>query len=101
VDKHSDRHEFPKATLEGFRFHALYNPSVPRTSPHLHHRIGHAKPSDQTQVITNLVEDFASMRRTLLLLAKATISILLLYFSLRWVNVGTLADRLSRFQPAG
>jgi uncharacterized protein (TIRG00374 family) len=39
------------------------------------------------------------MRRTLLLLAKATISILLLYFSLRWVNVGGLADRLSRFQP--
>ena len=40
------------------------------------------------------------MRRTLLLLAKATISILLLYFSLRWVDVGTLGDRLSRFQPA-
>ena len=39
------------------------------------------------------------MRRTLLLLAKATISILLLYFSLRWVNVSALADRLSRFQP--
>jgi len=39
------------------------------------------------------------MRRTFLLLAKATISILLLYFSLRWVNVSALADRLSRFQP--
>lgn len=39
------------------------------------------------------------MRRTLLLLAKATISILLLYFSLRWVDVGALGDRLSRFQP--
>ena len=40
------------------------------------------------------------MRGMLLLLAKATISILLLYFSLRWVNVGALGDRLSRFQPA-
>jgi uncharacterized protein (TIRG00374 family) len=39
------------------------------------------------------------MRRTLLLLAKATISILLLYFSLRWVNVGAMADRLNWFQP--
>jgi glycosyltransferase 2 family protein len=39
------------------------------------------------------------MRRPLLLLAKATISILLLYFSLHWVNVGSLADRLARFQP--
>ena len=39
------------------------------------------------------------MRRTLLLLAKATTSILLLYFSLRWVNVSVLADQLSRFQP--
>ena len=40
------------------------------------------------------------MRRTLLLLAKAAISILLLYFSLRWVNVSTLGDRLTRLQPA-
>jgi len=39
------------------------------------------------------------MRRTLLLLAKATVSILLLYVSLRWVNVGALSDRLARFQP--
>src|SRR5262249_9239894 len=39
------------------------------------------------------------MRRTLLLLAKATVSILLLYFSLGWVNMGALAARLSRFQP--
>lgn len=39
------------------------------------------------------------MRRTLLLLAKAAISILLLYFSLRWVNVSVLADRLKRFDP--
>jgi glycosyltransferase 2 family protein len=40
------------------------------------------------------------MRRTLLLLAKATISTLLLYFSLRWVNISTLGDRLTRLQPA-
>ena len=40
------------------------------------------------------------MRRTLLLLAKATTSILLLYFSLRWVNVSVLADQLQSV-PAG
>lgn len=40
------------------------------------------------------------MRRTLLLLAKAATSIFLLYFSLRWVNVGALPSRLSRFEPA-
>jgi hypothetical protein len=45
------------------------------------------------------LKDFASIRRALLLLAKAATSTLLLYFSLRWVNVGTLADRLSRFEP--
>jgi uncharacterized membrane protein YbhN (UPF0104 family) len=39
------------------------------------------------------------MRHMLLLLGKTTISILLLYFSLRWVNVGAVADRLSRLQP--
>ena len=39
------------------------------------------------------------MRRMLLLLGKTTISILLLYFSLRWVNVGAVTDRLSRLQP--
>jgi uncharacterized membrane protein YbhN (UPF0104 family) len=39
------------------------------------------------------------MRRMLLFLGKTTISILLLYFSLRWVNVGAVADRLSRLQP--
>jgi glycosyltransferase 2 family protein len=38
------------------------------------------------------------MRRALLLLTKAATSILLLYFSLRWVNVGALAERLSRFE---
>ena len=38
------------------------------------------------------------MRRVLLLLAKATTSILLLYLSLRWVNVGALGERLSRFE---
>ena len=40
------------------------------------------------------------MRRTLLLLAKAATSIFLLYFSLRWVNVGALPSRLSWFEPA-
>ena len=38
------------------------------------------------------------MRRVLLLSAKATTSILLLYLSLRWVNVGALGERLSRFE---
>jgi len=38
------------------------------------------------------------MRRSLLLLSKAATSILLLYFSLRWVNVSALADRFSRFE---
>ena len=38
------------------------------------------------------------MRRALLLLAKAATSILLLYFSLRWVNVSALVDRLTRFE---
>ena len=38
------------------------------------------------------------MRRVLLLLAKATTSILLLYLSLRWVNVGALGERLSQFE---
>ena len=39
------------------------------------------------------------MRRMLAFLGKTTISILLIYFSLRWVNVGAVADRLSRLQP--
>jgi uncharacterized protein (TIRG00374 family) len=39
------------------------------------------------------------MRSALPLLAKAATSTLLLYFSLRWVNVSTLAGRLSRFEP--
>ena len=39
------------------------------------------------------------MRRTLLLLAKAATSILLLYLSLRWVNVSAFADRLSQLDP--
>jgi hypothetical protein len=39
------------------------------------------------------------MRRSLLLLIKAATSFLLLYFSLRWVNVGALAERFSRFEP--
>jgi glycosyltransferase 2 family protein len=39
-----------------------------------------------------------SMRRTLLLVAKAATSILLLYLSLRWVNVSALTERLSRLE---
>ncbi|MFY9686185.1 MAG: lysylphosphatidylglycerol synthase transmembrane domain-containing protein [Pseudolabrys sp.] len=39
------------------------------------------------------------MRRTLLLLAKAAISTLLLYFSLRWVNLDALIERLHRLEP--
>jgi hypothetical protein len=38
------------------------------------------------------------MRRTLSLLAKATISILLLYLSLQSIDVGTLGARLSEFE---
>jgi glycosyltransferase 2 family protein len=38
------------------------------------------------------------MRRTLLFLAKVATSILLLYFSLRWVNVGALTERLGRLE---
>ena len=38
------------------------------------------------------------MRRTLSLLAKATISILLLYLSLQSIDVGTLGARLSRLE---
>jgi len=38
------------------------------------------------------------MRRTLVMLAKATISILLLYFSLHSVDVGALGARLSRLE---
>jgi glycosyltransferase 2 family protein len=40
------------------------------------------------------------MRRTLLLLVKAAISGLLLYFSLRWVNLDALVERLNRLEPA-
>jgi hypothetical protein len=39
------------------------------------------------------------MRRTILLLVKAAISGLLLYFSLRWVNFGALIERLHRLEP--
>lgn len=39
------------------------------------------------------------MRRTLLLLAKAAISSLLLYLSLRWVNLDALVERLTRLEP--
>lgn len=40
------------------------------------------------------------MRRLLLLLAKAAVSILLLYVSLRSVNLAALGERLSRLNPA-
>jgi len=39
------------------------------------------------------------MRRALLFLAKASTSILLLYFSLRWVDASALTERLGRFKP--
>ena len=39
------------------------------------------------------------MRRAFLLLAKAAISGLLLYFSLRWVNLDALVERLNRLEP--
>ena len=39
------------------------------------------------------------MRRMLLLLIKAATSILLLYISLRWVNVKAMADRLGSCEP--
>src|SRR6185437_6651721 len=39
------------------------------------------------------------MRRTLTLLAKATISALLLYFSLRWVDVSAFTTRLAALKP--
>jgi len=39
------------------------------------------------------------MRRTLLLVAKAATSILLLYLSLRWVNFAALVERLARLKP--
>ena len=39
------------------------------------------------------------MRRAFLLLAKAAISGLLLYLSLRWVNFDALVGRLNRLEP--
>jgi len=39
------------------------------------------------------------MRRALLFFVKAAISILLLYFSLRWGNIDAIGSRLSRLQP--
>src|SRR4026209_48053 len=54
--------------------------------------MGHAKPSLHPRT-----EDH--MRRTLLLLAKAAVSSLLLYFSLRWVNLDALVERLHRLEP--
>src|SRR5262245_31756768 len=40
------------------------------------------------------------LRRHLLLLLKAAISVLLLYFSLRSVSLTVVGERLSRFHPA-
>jgi uncharacterized protein (TIRG00374 family) len=45
-----------------------------------------------------IIEGYGLMRRALSLLAKATISILLLYLSLHSVDVGALGARLSRFE---
>ena len=39
------------------------------------------------------------MRRAFLFLFKAAISGLLLYLSLRWVNLGTLVERLNHLEP--
>lgn len=39
------------------------------------------------------------MRRALLFLAKAAISGLLFYISLRWVNLDALVERLNRLEP--
>jgi uncharacterized protein (TIRG00374 family) len=39
------------------------------------------------------------MRRTLTLLAKAALSVVLLFLSLRWVNVATITGRLHTFEP--
>ena len=39
------------------------------------------------------------MRKLLSLLLKVTVSGLLLYLALNWVNIGTVASRLSRIQP--
>lgn len=39
------------------------------------------------------------MRRVLTLLAKAALSALLLYFSLRWVNIAAVTDRLNALEP--
>src|SRR5215469_6718882 len=45
-----------------------------------------------------IIKDYALMRRALSLLAKITISILLLYLSLRSVDLAALGARLSRLE---
>jgi uncharacterized membrane protein YbhN (UPF0104 family) len=59
-------------------------------------KVGHAKPSPHPATAKDL-EDH--MRRALLLLAKAAISSLLLYLSLRLVNLDALIVRLHRLEP--
>src|SRR5262249_49736457 len=66
---------------------------------HLRQQIGHAKPSRPNPRNHRALKDFASMRRAFLLFVKAAISILLLYFSLRWGNISAIGDRLSHLQP--
>ncbi|HXZ22030.1 MAG TPA: lysylphosphatidylglycerol synthase transmembrane domain-containing protein [Pseudolabrys sp.] len=65
----------------------------------LHLCIGHAKPCPPEFRYLPLRKGYTSMRRTLLLVAKAATSILLLYLSLRWVDVRSLTERLSRLDP--
>ncbi len=45
-----------------------------------------------------IIEDYALMRRTLSLLVKTTISILLLYLSLHSIDLGTLGARLNQLE---
>jgi len=61
---------------------------------------GHAKPCRPIPAIFLNAVSYTTMRRTLLLMAKAATSIFLLYLSLRWVNVSALTERLSRLEPS-
>ncbi len=38
------------------------------------------------------------MRNVLLMSAKTTVSILLVYLSLHWINIGALGERLGQFE---
>jgi uncharacterized protein (TIRG00374 family) len=56
------------------------------------------KPYRQKSTRSPIIEGYALMRRALVTLVKATISILLLYLSLHSVDVGALGARLSRLE---